>query len=454
VPEVGGGTIVRPARYVSVTTALGVVDKPALVFWAGNLAARRAMDNLPKLIVSTRTESCGRARARTEPLGCGTCCDCVEFWVAMFHHGEKERRAREGSAAHDVFERWILRGDWVYEPRADWGEYAPTPDEMAPYIASLKQFVADYALTGDDFLAAECTVYHHGLKYAGTLDAVVTIRPRTKKAADFCARVARFAGIDVTDPLFVKEGVRVLLDLKSREGEDAAIYAEYVLQLAGYRFAETAMPKLAGPEMERPMWATDAAAILQVRPDDYTLRPVLADGRAMKAFRAVLDLADWKSTLGDYSTQVQAFPRPDGWKAPTWERATLPHMEGRATGLCPCPYCDDPSDSRCTFGGHRPLGKHTKEVDADGQPVKPPPRKRAAKKATAPEVGKVTVVDREDGAALFYPPAELLAGMPEPAPVKATKRASKAAPAASATMESLRNMRPAGAKILDSDIPY
>src|ERR1041384_8264843 len=97
----GRSTIVRPARYVSVTTALGIVDKPALVFWSANLAARRAMANLSQLLVAAFKDDCGRAAARTEPLGCGTCAACTERWVALFHHGEKERRAREGSAVHD-----------------------------------------------------------------------------------------------------------------------------------------------------------------------------------------------------------------------------------------------------------------------------------------------------------------------------------------------------------------
>lgn len=394
VPQPGGSVLVRPARYVSVTTALGVVNKPSLVFWSANLAAQRAMGNLPKLIGAARREGCGRARARTEPLGCGECAECVEFWVAIFHHGEKERRAREGSAAHDVLEWWILSGEWRYVPRPDWGEYAPTPDEMAPYLASLQAFIADYGLTPESFLVAECTVFHHVLRYAGTLDAIVEFRPVTKKAAELCARINhQYAGTagSSTPP---DAPVRLVVDLKSREGDGAAVYVEYTLQLGAYRFAETMLPKRASADMETAMFATDGAAVLQVRPDGYTLRPVVTDGQTLKAWRAVLDLSHWHSTLGELSTQVQAFPKPDGWKAPTWERATDP------TGiLCGCPYCDDPNDARCMFApGPRPVGRHTKTVPAP-KPVlspsaklgvrervgsdeaKPPPRKRAPRKA-------------------------------------------------------------------------
>lgn len=306
----GGGEMVtvRPARYVSVTTALTVVNKPALVFWSGNLAARRAMENLPKLIGAARREDCGRARARVEPLGCRECAACAEHWVASFHIGEKERRAREGSAAHDILEHWILTGEWVYKPREDWGEYAPTPDEIAPYMAALQAFIDAYGLTRESFLISECTVWNHTWGYAGTLDAIVVIRPVTKAAAEFCARINLSNGVaDLSAP------VRVVVDLKSREGDGAGIYVDQPLQLAGYRWAETMTPKLGAAEMEMEMMATDGAAILQVRPDGWTFRPVVTDGHTFKAFRDMLSLYRWHSTLGDLATQVQAFPKPDGW---------------------------------------------------------------------------------------------------------------------------------------------
>jgi hypothetical protein len=307
----GGGDMVtvRPARYVSVTTALGVVNKQALMFWSANLAARRAMENLPKLIGAARRDDCGRARARVEPLGCKECAACAEHWVASFHIGEKERRAREGSAAHDVLEAWILTGEWTYTPRADWGEYAPTPDEMAPYLASLKAFITDYALTRESFLIAECTVWNHTWRYAGTLDAIVVIKPVTKAAAEFCAKINHSIGQPLDAP------VTVLVDLKSREGEGAGIYVDQPLQLAAYRWAETMTPKFGAAEMEAEMIQTDGAAILQVRPDGYTFRPVVTDGATFKAFRDTLGLHGWHSTIGEFATQVKAFPKPDGW---TW----------------------------------------------------------------------------------------------------------------------------------------
>lgn len=331
----GGPGSTRPARYLSVTQALSVLAKPDLIFWSANLAAARAMSNLPQLIGALLVPDCGRAAARTEPYGCKVCEACIARWVALFHVGEKNRRAREGTATHDVLERWILTGEWLYTPAltgdADIDQYVPTRDAMAPYVAALQAWGADYALTPEDFLASECTVWNHRLSYAGTLDFIVTVHPRTMKAAELCARINFEAftavqgwgligetppgldGIDLLRP------VTILGDAKSREGEKAQLYTEHPLQLTAYRCAETMTPKHGAEEMERPMMSTDGAAILQVRPDGYTFRPVVTDGRTMRAFEATLTASRWESEFGDYSTQVQAFPKPPGW---TWAPPT------------------------------------------------------------------------------------------------------------------------------------
>jgi len=376
VADHGGATLVRPARYVSVTSVLDVLDKDALKIWSANLSAKRAADNLPLLMAAALVPDCGRSRARSEPLPCEKCLPCVTEWVAKFHFGESARRAREGSAAHDVLERWILAGEWIYTPQLsgdpDVDKFVPTQDDMKPYIAALKAWVADFGLRPDDFLVSECTVWNHRLQYAGTLDFIVTIHPRTVEAARFCARINAMTGQPLDAP------VRILGDAKSREGEGAELYDEHPLQLVAYRFAETMTPKGGAPEMERPMLEVDAAAILQVRPDGYTFRPVRTTGKEMRAFEAAMVLSAWKAADAGEAVLVRAFPTPDGWKKPTWERATFPD----GAGLCTCAGCDDPSDGRCLFGGQRPMGPHTREIGMDGQPVERP--KKTARKAAAP----------------------------------------------------------------------
>jgi hypothetical protein len=406
VPSEGGAFLVRPARYLSVTTALNIRNKEALVFWAANLAARRAMENLPQLVASTLIPSCGRTRARTEPYGCKVCVTCTQYWVAMFHHGEKSRRAREGTAAHDILEGWINTGEWAYTPQCtgdpDVDQYVPTHEAMAPYLAALQAWVADYGVERTDFLVSECTVWNHRLKYAGTLDFIVDIHPRTKKAAEFCARINYMisGNAALADPAVLQRPVRVLGDAKSSEGEEAKLYSEHPLQLVGYRNAETMTPKHGAPELEVPMIETDGACILQVRMNretgagEYTFRPVLTTGREMRTFEAVLVDARWEAEWGDEATLVRAFPLPTGWKytPPTYARATTP--DGK---LCGCAACDNPDDADCLFAGRgsRPPGAHVREVTADGDPVPPKPvRKRApAKKAAAKTAPKAAPAD-------------------------------------------------------------
>lgn len=369
----------RPARYDSVTTILSVAAKPALVYWASNLAAKRAMDNLPQLMGSLLVPDCGRSAARTEPYGCKECAACVRRWVALFHQGEKERRAREGSALHDVWERWTKTGELIYirqltgDPDID--QYVPTDETMAPYVAQLRRFIDDYGLIPEDVIVCECTVWNHTLKYAGTLDCIIDLYPRTKLAADAWARIAhaaRVEGVQADGPM------RILVDLKSREGgydaeaEQAertkpAIYPEYALQVSPYRSAETMLPKHAAPEMEAPMLSTDGAAILQVRPDGYTFRPVVADGRTFAAFRGYLEAYRWQAAHGDESVLVRAFPLPAGWK---WQPPIGPGGKG-------------PCDAR----GHDPIECSCQLEPKDApkaQPRKRAPVKRAAKKATPP----------------------------------------------------------------------
>lgn len=448
-----------PRRYTSVTTALGIKEKSALIHWATGLAAGRAMANLPRLIAAARIEPCGRTRKRTGDPRCGECAECVAWWCEGTHHGERERRAREGSAIHDVIEHWSKTGQIRYEPsehlyEKDGATHQVSREAVQPYIDSFLQWVADYGITPESFLACEATVWHHLDGWAGTTDGILLIKPVTAKAAKLCVRV-NLANGKTGDALL--DPIVVLLDNKSREKADKAFYTEYPLQAAAYRHAETMTPKHG--LIEIPMPRTDGAVIFQPRPGSYSFEPIVAGKREYQAFLQALALFHWDAEHGQKSIQVGTFPTPEGWKAPTWERASPP-----TGGLCGCPYCDDPADGRCQFSGARPLGKHTKEVDADGNPVKPKraPRKAAAPKATGPQSGTVIVVDREDGAAVYYPPAELLAEQAEaPAPPvkRAPRGAAKKAAAntytPSATLDSMRqHQRIIGAEIADEDIPF
>lgn len=300
-------------QYWSVTTALSVKHKEGLKWWAAKLAARRAMANLPMLIKAQRVDPCGRTWAKTEPLRCDRCPDCVQRWVELFHVGESERRKHEGSAIHDAIESWIQTGTWR-EPIDLAQPYIERhPDIVAalpPYLAACKQWVEDFGLIPEDFWASEMTVYSHVHRYAGTCDGALWLSPRTKKAARLMAQI-------LGRPVKRGERILVIFDCKTREGEGAAIYDDHPLQVTAYRHAQTCRPSKA-MEREFPMPATHGAVIFQPRPDGYAFRPVRTGTGEFKAFLAALELYRWTANDGNASFAAASFPTPDGF---TWPLA-------------------------------------------------------------------------------------------------------------------------------------
>jgi hypothetical protein len=314
----------QPVRYLSVTTALNVLHKGGLIYWASKGSARRAMENLPKLTVAAFVEPCGNTYKRDDtgpngPSRCGECYDCTVRWVELWHHGKSEERKREGSAIHDVIEQWTYHG--TVDPTMA----ALEPQLRAsiePYIAQFLTYVEDYGLRPESWQACEMTVYHHGHRYAGTLDGIVRFEPVTEKSARLCARISGNA----------KPGpVDVVWDGKSREGEGKALYPEHTLQLAPYRFATHVLPKV-GVVQERPMPPTQGAVIFQPRPDGYTCEPVQADAYALTAFIAALDVYRWMAERGEKSIQVGTFPTPDGFE---WSGTPAPKPAKKAAKRAP-----------------------------------------------------------------------------------------------------------------------
>jgi hypothetical protein len=288
----------NPRRYLSVTTVLDVLNKKGLKFWAAKGSAQRAMENLPKLNRAAFIEPCGDTwkvkpdPATGEPPRCNVCSECITRWVELWHHAKSEDRKREGSMLHDILEWWVLNGAW------------PSYDEsLEPYVKQMRQWVEDYGIEPESFEASEMTVYHHQHGYAGTLDGILNLKPVTEKAAKLCARIGGL-------PL---KPQRVVMDAKSREGEEKRLYVEHTLQMAPYRFASHCLPKTGSLE-EIPMPPTQGAVIFQPRPDGYTFEPVRADARALTAFIHALDLYKWLMADGESSILVGAFPVPEGFQ--------------------------------------------------------------------------------------------------------------------------------------------
>jgi hypothetical protein len=352
-------------QFVRVSTVLDTVSKDALVPWAAGLAAAAAFAELPRVVASSRTRPCGRTHTKCKPehdwqircdsCACGDCRECVQKVLTNRHWVESSRRADEGTRVHKLIEQWVLSGGIMPDH---------TPD-LAPYVAMFHAFVADYGLMPDSWEMAESTILNHTDGWGGTLDGQVRFSwGRTELADDLCARLGK-VGSDVV----------VTLDGKTREGEGARIYVDHALQLAAYRRGEVLLLR---DGTEHPLPPTDGAAILQMRPDGYALRPVVADEVTYEAFRSALALWRWLDGSGDASVQVRTFPLPEDYKrAKANRKARDRRASAKASGT-------PQSVHRFPMNGAKPAAKPAPAAKTTATKTAPP---AAARRTTAESLG-------------------------------------------------------------------
>lgn len=259
-------------RMYSVTTILGALDKPALLYWAAEETAKAAV-TVAKSLAQRVDEDGAEATVK---------------WLrdARFRRPKGMRSAAElGTAVHDALEQLALTGAF---PEVD--------DEVRPFIEQADRWMQKFQPT---YEAAEATVYSEKFGYAGTLDAIAVVG-----------------------------GVRFLLDYKSTRrgfdsrGNPSAPYAETVaLQLAGYRYADyvaTWRPRryehlrrryyLLG-ESEKaaaaPVPTVDGCLVLHLTPEHCEAFPIRADEGVFDAFLFTLECFRW---INETSKTVMGAP--------------------------------------------------------------------------------------------------------------------------------------------------
>lgn len=177
-------------RFYSVTTIIGCLDKPALLYWSAEQAALAAVN------------ASGSLAARVEEDGE----EATVKWLrdARFRQVKGQRTAAElGTACHDAFEQYALSG---VRPTVD--------DEVLPYLDRFDEWVQKWQ---PEYVAAELAVYNRTYGYAGSCDAFLKIDGETL-IADY-------------------KSTRKSVDAK---GKDTGPYPEVGLQLSAYRHAELA----------------------------------------------------------------------------------------------------------------------------------------------------------------------------------------------------------------------
>lgn len=265
----------------SVTTILGALDKPALLYWAAEQSA----------LAAVHSEATWRGMLADDDPACwhtdaATCPALKWLRDARFRKPKGMRSATElGTMVHEACEQYALTG-------------TRPADVDAEVIPFLDRFDAWLQRFGPSYQATEVAVFHPQLGYAGTSDAFLTI-----------------------------DGVRYIADYKTSrkdldsKGKPSTPYPEQVgLQLAAYRWAKYAAvwrPRraekmrrryyLLGPDeraMAVPVPEVDTGLVIQITPERCEAYPIVCDEAVFEAYLAVQDSARWvfqgsKSVMGE-----------------------------------------------------------------------------------------------------------------------------------------------------------
>lgn len=151
-------------RFISVTTVLGNISKFGLQDWAARLSATAAFDRLPQLVRASRAPICNLTKTAD---ACGTCRDCVTYWLADRHNQVRDDAADLGVKLHDVAESDALFGDGIH-----------IDDDVRPFAEQYRRWAGHY---NPEFHATEMTVISRKWGYAGTLDAILSIAAMPKQ---------------------------------------------------------------------------------------------------------------------------------------------------------------------------------------------------------------------------------------------------------------------------------
>lgn len=244
-------------RFWSVTTIIGVLDKPALLYWAAEQSAIAAVGAAKSL--TQRIEEDGEAE--------------VIKWLrdARFRGIKGARTAAElGTDIHAACESYALTG---LRPEVD--------EEVLPFLDQFDRWAQRWQPV---YQAAELTVYSRQYGYAGTCDGFLTI-----------------------------DGQRLIVDYKTSrksfdsKGKPSGPYPEVGLQLSAYRYADTAATwqarryerfrrryYLLSPdeiEMSVKPPEVDGGLCIHISPEHCDAYPVRCDSEVYESFLYLIETA-------------------------------------------------------------------------------------------------------------------------------------------------------------------
>lgn len=269
-------------RHWSVTTIIGVLDKPALVYWAANEAAACAIRDVETW--KSIEQSSGSDEA-------------ARYITAARFRGAKGKLAAAslGTAVHSACEAFVLNGQ---RPSADaLSELVVIngpklhADEVASETIVLSGMLDHFSAWLDrfqpEYQASEVTVFSPDYAYAGTADGFFTV-----------------------------DGMRLIFDIKTtreprdKQGNVKGPYPEVALQLAAYRYAQLAavwrprrvmefrrryyVLSQSERDLAVPVPEVDGGAVIHITPEHCELFPVRCDEAVYERFLHVIEVARWK----------------------------------------------------------------------------------------------------------------------------------------------------------------
>jgi len=208
-----------------VTTILGQLSKPALVNWSAKEVATYAAENMD-------------AWQNLPPS------DAIDL-LKRAPYRNMTKRQNIGSAVHTAIESW------------QGGEPVVEDLDLLPYVAAAVGFLDGHTT---ELLEQEATVFSRQYLYAGTLDAIVTL----------------------------KDGRIAIVDWKTGK----AIYPEAALQLCAYANAEFVGT---ADGTEHPLPEIDLGIVVHLKDDGtYVAREVEFSTRMFKTFVALRTVQLWR----------------------------------------------------------------------------------------------------------------------------------------------------------------
>ncbi|MEU9388683.1 hypothetical protein AB0D86_01620 [Streptomyces sp. NPDC048324] len=223
-----------------VTSVVGMLPKPFLMFWAAKMTAELAVDSLPFVAQMAERDRQG----------------AVDYLKGASRRYTK-MRADVGSDAHDLFER-MIRGQFVGSVHPD---LAPYRDNFADFLEAVNPRLE----------RAEDVAWSDAHGYAGSFDAVLTVWLD-----------------DDGNPTPDRSGTPHLLmaDWKTSK----ATYPDVALQMSAYANAD----RIISPDGEsEPMPEFDGAAVLHITPELWEFKPVRIDEEVFSFFLALRKVFTW-----------------------------------------------------------------------------------------------------------------------------------------------------------------